>query len=218
MYRGVFFLERAPAMTHAIRTAKPKFGASEVWAACPRCNARVRYSSLRRERLTGLLVCSSTSGRGTRSCWDPWPEVYDFQSYPDNSLDAPPEPFPLRYNLDAIWGNGPETGTTATFANAPAPAPDDATRLDAILATVPYYAMLGKSAAFMGPQAPLSAKITNLTTVVPANYDGTFLPSGSVRTVVPPNEEAELEAVQRTDKDIPDDALWAPPWAASKGV
>lgn len=203
--------------THS-HSAKPKFGPAETWAACPRCNARVRHSSLRRERLTGLLVCSSLSGRGTRPCWDPWPEVFDFQAFPDNSINPPAEPFPLRYNLDAIWGNGPEVGTTETFANAPAPAPDDATRLQAVLAKVPYYATLGKTAAFVGPMAPLSAKVYNLTAVVPADYDGTFLPSSSVRTVTPPSEEAELAAVPRTDKDLPDDAIWSPPWAASKGV
>lgn len=205
-------------MAYGTRTAKPQFGSTETWAACPRCNARVRYSSLRRERLTGLLVCSSASGRSVRPCWDPWPAVFDFQSFPDNSLNPPPEPFPLRYNLDAIWGSGPERGTTEVFANAPAPAPDDATRLNAILAVVPYYATLGKSAAFMSPVAPLSAEVANVTTIVPANYDGTFLPSSSVRTVTPPSEEAELAAVPRTDKDLPDGALWAPPWAASKGI
>lgn len=196
-------------------TAKPKFRDAELWGACSRCNARVRYSTLKKERLTGLLVCSATSGRATRPCWDPWPQVYDFQAFPDKSIEPPPEPLPLRYNLDAIWGNGPEAGTTAVFANAPAAAPDDATRLAKLLSTVPYYSSMGKSAAFMGPDAPLSNKVTNLTTIIPADYDGTFIPSNSVRTVVPPGEAGELAAVTETDKDVPADPLWSPPWAAA---
>lgn len=196
---------------------KPKFGFAETWGACSRCNARVRYSTLRRERLTGLLVCTRASGRPVNPCWDPWPEVYDFQAYPDNSINPPPEPLPLRYNLDDIWGNGPAEGTTKVFANAPAPAPDDATRLQRLLTTVPYYHNLGRSAAFIAPDAPLNAKVFNLTTIVPADYDGTFVPSTSVRTVTPPNESEELEATSRTDKDVTD-KLWSPPWAAAKGV
>jgi hypothetical protein len=177
----------------------------------------VRYTTLRRERLTGLLVCTPESGRAVRACWDPWPAVYDFQAYPDKSVEPPPEPLPLRYNLDAIWGNGPTAGTTTDFANAPAPAPDDATRLAAMLRAPPYYAQIGKSAAFHGPKAPLAAKVFNLTTIVPADYDGTFLPSNSVRTVTPPNEGAELAGVSQTDKDVPD-TVWSPPWAAIQKV
>lgn len=205
-------------MAYGNHSAKPKFRSAEVWGACSRCNARVRYSTLRRERLTGLLVCGATSGRAVRPCWDPWPAFYDFQASPDRSIEPPPEPLPLRYNLDAIWGNGPEDGTTSTFANAPAAAPDDATRLQALLTSVPYYSSLGRSAAFMGPDAPLSVKVSNLTTIIAANYDGTFVPSSSVRTTLPPDEAGELAAVTRTDKDIPADKLWSPPWAAVKGV
>lgn len=205
-------------MAYGTHTPKPKFAPYATWGACSRCNARVLYSSLRRERLTGLLVCSAASGRPVNFCWDPWPEFYDFQAFPDQSIEPPTEPLALRYNLDAIWGNGPMNGTTTVFANAPAPAPDDATRLQKLLSVVPYYANMGKSAAFMGPNAPLSAKVFNLTTIVPANYDGTFLPSGSVRTVTPPNEATELYNVPRTDKDVSDDPIWSPPWAAVKGV
>lgn len=205
-------------MTHPNRGPKPKFAPAELWGACARCNARVRYTSLRRERLTGLLVCSSTSGRAVSSCWDPWPEVYDFQAFPDKSIEPPPEPLPLRYNLDAIWGNGPTSGTTETFANAPAPAPDDATRLANLLMTVPYYASAGKSAAFAGPVATVAQHVVNLTTIVPANYDGTFVPSNSVRTTLPPDAAAELDDVLKTDKDVPDDSLHAPPWSAVKRV
>jgi hypothetical protein len=199
-------------------TAAPKFAPFTVWGACSRCNARVKYSTLKKERLTGLLVCTKASGRGTRACWDPWPPFYDFQAFPDNSINPPPEPLPLRYNLDAIWGNGPESGTTATFAAAPVAAPDDATRLAKLLTSVPYYANLGKSAAFMALDANLFDKVYNLQTIVPQDYDGTFIPSSSVRTVTPPDAATELANVTKTDPDFPNDQLWSPPWAAVKQV
>lgn len=205
-------------MTAPVHTAKPKFRFAETWGACSRCNARCKYSTLARERLTGLLVCTRASGRATRPCFDPWPAVYDFQAFPDNSINPPAEPLPLRYNLDAIWGNGPEVGTTAVFANAPAAAPDDATRLAKLLTTVPYYANLGKSAVFMAVDAKISDKVFNLSTIVPQDYDGTFIPSNSVRTVLPPSEAVELANVTKTDKDMPDDQLWSPPWASAKQV
>jgi hypothetical protein len=204
-------------MASANHTRKPKFRPAETWAACSRCNARVAYRTLRRERLTGLLVCSSASGRSVRPCWDPWPKVFDFQAFSDRSIEPPPEPLPLRYNLDNIWGNGPASGTTKTFAAAPAAAPDDATRLNALLTSVPYYANLGKSAAFMS-MPPLSAVVQNLTTIFPADYDGTFVPSSSIRTTPPPDEGAELVAVSETDKDVPTDKLWSPPWSVVRGV
>lgn len=199
-------------------TVKPKFRFAELWGACSRCNARVRYSTLARERLTGLLVCTKSSGRSTRPCWDPWPAYFDFQAFPDKSIEPPAEPLPLRYNLDDIWGSGPATGNTTTFANAPAAAPDDATRLAKLLTTVPHYANLGRSAAFVGPPATLAAEVYNLSTIAPADYDGTFIPSNSVRTVVPPNAATELDAITKTDKDMPNDKLWSPPWAAVKQV
>jgi hypothetical protein len=82
---------------------KPKFGRFEVWGACSRCGARVRYNTLARERLTGLLVCTKSSGRPVRPCLDPWPPVYDFQASTDNSINPPPEPLPVRWGLDDIW-------------------------------------------------------------------------------------------------------------------
>lgn len=205
-------------MAYGTHAAKPKFRPYTTWAACPRCNARVPYASLRRERLTGLLVCSASSGRSVRSCWDPWPPIFDFQAFPDRSIEPPPEPLPLRYNLDNIWGSGPDSGTTSTFAAAPAPAPDDATRLQKLLTSVPYYAQIGKSAAFMSPVALLPTIVANLTTIVPANYDGTFVPSSSVRTTPPPDEGAERIAVSETDKDMPLDKIWSPPWSQVKRV
>jgi len=197
---------------------KPKFSFAETWGACSRCNARVAYSTLKRERLTGLLVCSETSGRAVRYCLDPWPAVYDFQAYPDKSIEPPLEPLPLRYNLDAIWGSGPVSGTTTDFANAPKAAPDDATRLNALLRSVPYYKGMGVSAAFVGPNPTVQQTIIDLTTIAPADYDGTFLPSSSLRTVTPPNEATELANTSRTDKDVPADTLWAPPWAQVQKV
>lgn len=194
-------------MAVAGHTPKPKFAFAETWGACSRCNARVKYSTLARERLTGLLVCTSASGRSVRPCLDPWPEIYDFQAYPDKSVEPPPEPLPLRYNLDTIWGT----------SDKPAPAPDDATRVHALM-RVPYYANAARSAAFLAPNPPLSVAVIDVTTINPANYDGTFIPSGSVRTVTPPDEATELANVLKTDVDIPQDKLWAPPWAAVKQV
>jgi hypothetical protein len=138
---------------------------------------------LRRERLTGLLVCSSASGRPVSPCWDPWPPVYDFQVKPDRSIEPPAEPLPARWNLDTIWGQ----------SASPTPAPDDATRLQA-LQTVPYYAQLGKTVGF--PQLPpVPLTIASVTTIRPAEYDGTFIPSNSVRTVLPPNAADELNVI-----------------------
>jgi hypothetical protein len=207
-------------VTAPVHTTKPKLRPYETWGACSRCNARVAYRTLARERLTGLLVCTKASGRGVRPCWDPWPEVFDFQVSPDRSIEPPPEPLPLRYNLDDIWGNGPSSGTTADYANAPAAAPDDATRLAALLKAPPYYAILGKTASFAGLQSlaqPVASEVANLNTILPSDYDGTFIPSSSVRTVTPPDAAAELAGVSTTDKDVADPVV-SPPWAARKGV
>lgn len=201
----------------ATNRGKPKFAPFETWGACSRCNARVRYSTLRRERLTGLLVCTKASGRPVNPCWDPWPDYYNFQVKPDRSIEPPPEPLPLRYNLDAIWGAGPEHGTTTTFANAPQAAPDDTTRLASLLSSVPYYANIGQSAMFASPKAPLGAEVRNLNTIIPASYDGTFVPSSSIRTVTPPNEATELANVNATDPDVSDQII-SPPWGVIKGV
>lgn len=202
----------------AVHNAKPKFGAYKTWGACSRCNARVLYTTLVRERLTGLLVCGPSSGRPVRYCLDPWPPVYDFQAFPDKSIEPPPEPLPLRYNLDSIWGNGPTDGTTAVFAAAPAAAPDDATRLSRLLSAVPSYAQQGVSAAFISRGNTPAAEIFNVTTIVPASYDGTFIPSGSIRTVTPPDEGTELANIPKTDSDEPRDAVISYPWNVVKGV
>lgn len=194
-------------MAEARYSAKPHFGQFQTWGACARCGARVAYSTLCRERLTGLLVCGPSSGRPVRYCLDPWPPIYDFQAYPDKSIEPPPEPLPVRWNLDNIWGTG----------NNPAPAPDDATRLNRLLSTVPYYALLGKTAAFP-VLPPVSLVIEDVTTFKPADYDGTFLPSSSIRTVTPPDAYEELQSVSKTDVDVPQDKLFSLPWAAAKQV
>lgn len=187
---------------------KPKFRPYETWGACSRCNARVPYSTLVRERRTGILVCGPASGRPVRYCLDPWPEVYDFQVSPDKSIEPPPEPLPLRYNLDDIWGNG----------NHPKAAPDDATRLQALVKSVPSYTATGVSASFSVPNKPVAMQIADVTKIVPAEYDGTFLPSNSVRTVTPPDAAEQLYEAPRTDLDEPADKLWTPPWGVTKGV
>jgi hypothetical protein len=47
--------------------------------------------------------------------------------------------------------------------------------------------------------------------VHPANYDGTFVPSNSVRTVTPPDANKQLDILEA-------DSGWYPPWAVKKGV
>lgn len=111
-------------------------------------------------------------------------------------MEPPPEPLPARWNLDDIWSTG----------NNPTPAPDDVTRLHRVIKDVPYYALLGKTAAF--PVLPsVRLVIEDVTTINPANYDGTFLPSSSVRTVTPPDEAAGLNAIGK-DRDL---TVW--PWS-----
>jgi len=197
------------------RGAKPRFRAAETWGACSRCGARVPYSTLRRERLTGLLMCSETSGRPVAFCWDPWPEVFDFQVKPDRSIEPPPEALPARWNLDAIWGNGPDSGTTKDFANAPTPAPDDATRLQQLIRSVPYYRLQGQTAAFDFTVPTVKQQVDALNYVNPADYDGTFLPSSSVRLQQPPSPSS---TVSQSDRDDIAAKLWGPPATTAKGV
>ena len=203
----------------AVRNSKPKFGFAELWGACARCNARVAYNTLERERLTGLLVCGPRSGRPVNYCLDPWPAVYDFQAHPDRSIEPPPEPMPLRYNLDDIWGSGPPRtpeSTTNTFANAPAAAPDDATRLARLLNSVPHYLTQGSVTSFQPIRNTLANEVRTITTIVPAEYDGTFVPSSGARTVVPSLSPAS--AVNESDPGSPGNPIVTPPWAVRKGV
>jgi hypothetical protein len=154
---------------------KPKFGRFETWGACSRCGARVKYSTLARERLTGLLVCTPSSGRPVKPCLDPWPPVYDFQVTPDRSIEPPPEPLPARWGLDDIWSA--KLGVKVAI--------DDKARLQALM--IPPNNNRN-SASFVSYQRALnqSQDRTTVTYINSANYDGTFVPSNSVRTVEPP--------------------------------
>lgn len=178
---------------------KPKFGRFETWGACSRCGARVAYRTLARERLTGLLVCTSSSGRPVKPCFDPWPPVYDFQVFSDSSTDPPPEPLPVRWGLDHLWS-----------ANPMKMAPDDSARVQSYM--VPPQNMRD-SASFTSYRTALNQNQdrTTLTHINPADYDGTFVPSNSVRTVEPPDANDQLENLQ-------DDSGWMPPWSVVKGV
>lgn len=185
---------------------KPKFGRFETWGACARCGARVAYRTLARERLTGLLVCTRASGRPVRPCLDPWPPVLDFQVAPDRSIEPPPEPLPARWGLDDIF----------SAAKGVKVAPDDATRLQSFM--VPATSNPAQVAQFDSYRNALNQNqnVASVTTINPADYDGTFVPSNSVRTVTPPDEAAELAAVG-ADPDT-GDKPWSPPWAARKGI
>jgi len=183
---------------------KPRFGRFETWGACSRCGARVRYSTLARERLTGLLVCTSASGRPVKPCLDPWPPVFDFQVTPDRSIEPPAEPLPVRWGLDDIWSG-----------NAMKMAPDDATRLQAFMklnfqtkGSIDFTSYRGST--------PPNQQPTSVVSTFTANYDGTFVPSNSVRTVVPPDPTQQMENVNT--EPASGDQLVAPPWAVRKGI
>jgi hypothetical protein len=178
---------------------KPKFGRFETWGACSRCGARVPYNTLARERLTGLLVCTQTSGRPVTACLDPWPPVYDFQVFSDSSTDPPPEPLPVRWGLDDIW-------SVAKMKMAP----DDNTRLQSFM--IPPTNLRG-TASFVDYRASLNQNQDRATVqyINVQNYDGTFVPSNSVRTEEPPDANNQLEVIKL-------DAGWTPPWTVIKGV
>jgi len=186
-----------------MRHGKPRFGSFTMWGACSRCGARVRYATLARERLTGLLVCTSASGRPVKPCFDPWPPVYDFQVSPDRSIEPPAEPLPVRWGLDDIW-----SATKYTLA------PDDATRVNSFMKLQYQNKSATDFSSYQNAfpnQNPIS-----VTTIVPQNYDGTFVPSNSVRTVTPPDPFTELE---NTGSEQPSGIPFgAPPWATVKGV
>jgi hypothetical protein len=134
--------------------------------------------------------------------------VYDFQVSPDRSIEPPAEPLPARWGLDNIFS------ASAVMAMAP----DDATRLKAFMTPPKGTYTTGQPTVFESYQQSLNQNqdVASVTTINPTSYDGTFVPSGSVRTVVPPNEADEL-ANLGTDNDTTD-KLWAPPWGAAKGV
>jgi hypothetical protein len=84
------------------------------------------------------------------------------------------------------------------------PAMSDAARLQALM--IPPNNNRG-TASFTSYQSSLNQNQDRATLefVRPQDYDGTFIPSNSVRTVATP----EPEPVQD---------LWTPPWAVVKGV
>jgi hypothetical protein len=183
-----------------LHASKPRFERFETWGACSRCGARVAYNTLARERLTGLLVCTSSSGRPVKPCLDPWPAVFDFQVHPDRSIEAPPEPLPARWGLDDIWS----VNTMYTLA------PSDAVRLNALLK--PATNNRG-TADFTNYKTSLNQNQDRATLqyVDPQTYDGTFVPSNSVRTVDPPDANEQLEEVKLVNP-------WFPPWTVVKGL
>jgi len=190
---------------------QPKFGRFNTWGACSRCGARVLYDTLARERLTGLLVCTRASGRPVTPCLDPWPAVYDFQVTPDRSIEPPSEPLPSRYMLDNIFSastyNSVAVGIFGVYANAPKAAPADMSRLQALL--IPPPGTYNRGTANFSSYANTLNQNQNretLVTINPAGYDGTFVPSNSIRTVTPPEPEAAIAGE------------WQPPWAVVKGI
>ena len=174
-----------------------KFGRFTTWGACARCGDRVAYNTLQRERLTGLLVCGPSSGRPVAYCWDPWPPVLDFQVKPDRSIEPPAEPLPARWGFDDI----------SSAVKGMKMAPDDTTRLAAFLKP--------PTSVTSTPDAEPFRFVTEwnhtpegVETIVPQHYDGTFVPSSSVRTVAPPEEFTLAH----------NDVLSGPPLTANQGI
>jgi hypothetical protein len=125
--------------------------------------------------------------------------VFDFQVFPDNSTDPPPEPLPVRWGLDDIWS-----------ANKMKMAPDDGARLQSLL--IPPNTPTS-SASFTSYRTSLNQNQDRptVTHINAANYDGTFIPSNSVRTVEPPDANEQLE-------NLKEDSGWIPPWTVVKGI
>lgn len=150
------------------------------------------------------MVCTSASGRPTRPCLDPWPEVYNFQVSPDRSIEPPAEPLPVRWGLDNIWS-----------ASAIKQAPDDATRVNAFLG-MHYQQPATASFESYRVSLPANQDVVSVTTINPdpAKWDGLFVPSNSVRTVVPQPAPAS-----NVNKELASgDAIVSVPWATAKGI
>lgn len=178
------------------------------------------HKTLARERLTGLLVCTASSGRPTRFCLDPWPAVYDFQAKSDNSLNPPPEPLPARWMLDDIFSagtyNSVAAGTPRAYANAPKAAPDDANRVAHFL-KLQFQTAIKSAVDFTAYRNALNQNqnVPSVVSINPANYDGTFVPSNSiVKTPTPNASNVDNMSVDHETGD----RLIAPQWAIQKGV
>jgi hypothetical protein len=106
---------------------------------------------------------------------------------------------PVRWGLDDIWS-----------VNKYVLAPDDAARLQSFM--VPAKGSAG-TVDFLSYQRSLNQNQDRATLEVinPFNYDGTFVPSTTVRTVTPPDANAQLDNVKA-------DSGWYPPWSVIKGV
>jgi hypothetical protein len=85
----------------------------------------------------------------------------------------------------------------------------DAARLQALL--IPPTNDRG-SASFTTYRATLNTNQDRATLqyINPQKYDGTFVPSNSVRTEEPPNANDQLEEIKQN--------AWTPPWLVVKGV
>lgn len=77
---------------------------------------------------------------------------------------------------------------------------------------IPPVSMRG-SASFVDYQRELNQNQDRASTtfIRTADYDGTFVPSNSVRTEEPPDANEQLTEIKL-------DAGWTPPWAVIKGV
>jgi hypothetical protein len=172
------------------QVAKPHFAPFEVWGACSRCGTRFAYASLRRERLTGLLLCTDESWPNPRprGCWDPWPEILSFQAAADRSIEPPREPLPLRTGLDDVFSAAPGI----------VPAPPDGARFNQVattnyqLTTPTGIAMQQFPNAYIRPDASRVQSIQS-TDFIPAEYDGVFVPTQSERVDLPPEPTPPTE-------------------------
>jgi hypothetical protein len=97
--------------------------------------------------------------------------------------------------------------TPLAYANAPKAAPSDEDRLRALLKP-PANSISRGTANFSNYTNSLNQNQDRATLVVinPAEYDGTYVPSNSVRTAFPPEPEAAIEGETQ------------PPFSVEKGV
>jgi hypothetical protein len=181
---------------------KPRFGSAVTWAACPRCGFRERYADLRRERLTGLRVCER--------CWDPWHPQLDFQVKPDRSIEAPAEPYPIRWPGITDTGSSiPGVGWVVSNTKDPwasglvvPPFVSDEQKAHDATRTNFTTPVPGMQNFFPSPPdyAAQVATVNDFRSTAfapePVGYDGVFVPSGvhtGVTTVSPATPGISLE-------------------------
>ena len=194
---------------------RPLFPAFAVWGACSRCGTRFAYESLRREKLTGLLLCTDASWPSPRArgCWDPWHPSLSFQTRADRSIEPPREPLPMRTGLDDIF--------SAAFGPTIA-APDGnrwnylvRSNFQTIATPAPVYINAFSTASKDGPRFMASPQAVDRSALDPtafdqfnvvgapdgsASYDGVFVPSQSTRKNVPPSPPT---GAQELTEDFP---------------